>query len=70
MLRKLAGGLGGVAAATSKRNVEVSLNPKEGRWRMFRESDWSRANAVTGRLESLPGMSTLFHPYLFASLSA
>lgn len=68
LLPEAPGRLGGVAAATLKRNVEVSLSREEGRWRVLGQSVWSRANAGTGRLESLPGVSTLFPPSLFVSL--
>lgn len=68
--RKLAGLLGGAAAATLKRNVEVSLGREEGRRRMLGESDGRRANAGTGRLGSPPGVSVLFPPGLFAGSRA
>lgn len=68
--RKLAGRLGGVAAATLKRNVEVALGREEGRRRMLEQSDELRANAGTGSLGSPPGVPTLFLPVLFASPQA
>lgn len=68
--RKLAGRLGGAAAATLKRNVEVALGREEGRLRILEEPDGRRANAGTGSLGSPQGVSTLFLPVLFASPQA
>lgn len=68
--RKLAGRLGGPAAATLKRNVEEALGREEGRRRMLEASDGRRANAGTGRRRSPPGVSTLFPPVLFAGAQA
>lgn len=68
--RKLAGLLGGAAAATSKRNVEVSPGREEGRRRMLGESDGRRAHAGTGRPGSPPGVCLLFPPGLLAGSRA